>query len=445
MIGASISRWTMSYFAMAVGWLFTAEAMMVAGFGFPAADVASPDTLVLVHVVSIGWLSTAMCGALFQFVPVLAAKPLFAEKWALPALGLLTAGLISLVAGFLALGGRLPGGLWLLPAGAFLLVAGFGLIIVDLGLTAWLRPTGPTRFILVGLASLCATVTFGTAFAVALVGCSGSTCATMLDAGVPLHAIVGVGGWLTLTAMGVSYRLLSMFMLSPDLDDRTSGTTLLAGALATAVAVAGGIVAVALSSGMNVILSIAAALGLATIALYGRDVIAIFRARRRRQLELNIRMAALSFVSLGGTALLGVMLVLTGNFAAHVGAFVYLVVFGWLSGLVLAKLYKIVAFLTWLETYGPVMGRSPTPRVQDLVAEWRASKWFVTYYSAVWVGMLMLLADQPSAFRATAMAMAIGTIGIVREVVRTRRLADVADPLRLPGGAREPHLLFARN
>ena len=77
MIGASISRWTMSYFAMAVAWLFVAHAIMVAGFGFPAADLASPDTLVLVHVVSIGWLSMAMCGALFQFVPVLAAKPLF--------------------------------------------------------------------------------------------------------------------------------------------------------------------------------------------------------------------------------------------------------------------------------------------------------------------------------------------------------------------------------
>jgi hypothetical protein len=108
MIGASTSRWTMSYFAVALAWLFIALALMIAGVGYPAAELTAPDTLVLVHVVSIGWLSLAMCGALFQFVPVLVVKPLFSEKWASPALGLLTAGLVSLLAGFLALGGRLP-------------------------------------------------------------------------------------------------------------------------------------------------------------------------------------------------------------------------------------------------------------------------------------------------------------------------------------------------
>ncbi|MFH1346237.1 MAG: hypothetical protein ABIL01_34300 [Pseudomonadota bacterium] len=434
----------MSYFAMALAWLFVALALMVAGVGFPAADLESPDTLVLVHVVCIGWLSVAMCGGLLQFVPVLVVRPLYREEWALPALGLLGAGLALLIAGFLALGGRLPAWLWLLPLGASLLLAGFGLIVVDLGLTAWLRPAGPIRFVLVGLVSLCVTVAFGALFAFALAGWGGATGAAMLASGVPLHAIAGLGGWLSLTAMGVSYRLLSMFMLSPEVDDRKSGTTLMAGALAMAVTVMGGILAIWLVSGLNVVLSIAAILGLATVALYGRDVVGIFRGRMRRQLELNTRMAILSFASLAGTALLGVVLVSTGTFEAQVGAFVFLAVFGWLSGLVLAKLYKIVAFLTWLETYGPVMGRAPTPRVQDLVAEARASKWFVTYYTAVWLGTLMLLAREPSAFRAAAAAMTIGIAGIVREVVRTRRLADVACPLRLTGGASAPALLFAK-
>lgn len=435
----------MTYFATALAWLFAALALMVGGIGYPASDLTAPDTLVLVHVVSVGWLSLAMCGALFQFVPVLVAKPLFAETWTLPVLGLLTTGLILLLAGFLSLGGRLPPALWLLPFGAILLVAGFGMAVVDLGLTSWRRPTGPARFVLVGLVSLCATAAFGAMFAFALAGWARSIEGPVLARGIPLHAIAGLGGWLTLTAMGVSYRLLAMFMLSPDVDDRRSRGTLVAGALAIAVTVAGGSLAIGLASGLHAVLSIAAVLGLASAALYGRDIAGIFRNRKRRQLELNMRMATLSFASLAGTALLGIALVLVGAFAAHVGAFGFLAVFGWLSGLVLAKLYKIVAFLTWLETYGPIMGWAPTPRVQDLVAEGRATKWFVVYYVAVWAGTLTLLIGAPNTFRATAIALTVGVVGIVREIVRTRRLADVAGPLRLPSGAVAPHLLFAKN
>jgi hypothetical protein len=445
MIGAAISRWTMSYFAMALAWLFVAMVLMVAGIGYPAVDIASADTLVLVHAVGIGWLSLGMCGALFQFVPVIVGKPLFSDKFALPALGLLTAGLVSLLAGFLSLGGHLPTSLWLLPFGAILLVAGFGLVIIDLGLTALLRPSGPAQFVLVGLASLCATVAFGAVFAFALAGWAGSAGNAVLASGIPLHAIAGLGGWLTLTAMGVSYRLLSMFMLSPDVSERQSRLTLSAGALAIGVTVAGGSLAIGLASGLTIVLSIAAVFGLGCAALYGYDIACIFRTRKRRQLELNMRMANLSFASLAGTALLGIVLVSTDAFADHVGPFAFLAVFGWLSGLVLAKLYKIVAFLTWLETYGPVMGRAPTPRVQDLVAEDRATKWFVIYYVAVWAGTLMLLAGAPHGFRAAAAAMTVSIAGIVREVIRIRRLADVAVPVRLPSGAIAPHLLFARN
>jgi len=445
MIGASISKWTMTYFAMALAWLFVALGLMVAGIGYPAADIASADTLVLVHAVCIGWLSLAMCGALFQFVPVLVARPLFSENWALPAIGLLAAGLVSLLGGFLSLGGRLPPALWLLPLGAVLLTAGFGLIVVDLGLTAWSRRTGPTRFVLVGLASLAATVAFGAIFAFALAGRAGSAGDVILASGIPLHAIAGLGGWLTLTAMGVSYRLLAMFMLAPDVDERKSGITLAAGALAVVVAVAGGAAAMFLASGLQVAISLAAILGLASTALYGCDIAEIFRNRKRRQLELNTRMATLSFASLAGTALLGLALVALGTFTAHVGGFAFLAIFGWLSGLVLAKLYKIVAFLTWLETYGPVMGRAATPRVQDLVAEVRATKWFVIYYLAVWAGTAALLLGKPSAFQVTVAAMTIGVAGIVHEIIRIRRLTDVASPLRLPTGAVAPHLLFARS
>ena len=156
------------------------------------------------------WRCAARCSS---SCPSLSQSRCFRRSGPCRRLACLTAGLVSLLAGFLALGGRLPSWLWLLPLGAVLLVAGFGLVVVDLGLTAWLRPTGPARFVLVGLASLCATVAFGAVFAFALAGWAGSVGDAVLASGIPLHAIAGLGGWLTLTAMGVSYRLLSMFML----------------------------------------------------------------------------------------------------------------------------------------------------------------------------------------------------------------------------------------
>jgi hypothetical protein len=370
---------------------------------------------------------------------------LYSEAAALPVLGLLVAGLTALLLGFLALGGRLPPWLWLLPLGATLLVSGFGLLAANLILTMWhARPlSAPARFVLGGLASLGATAALGTSFAWGLAGYGGTPLNSLLQAGIPLHAIAGLGGWLTLTAMGVSYRLLAMFMLSPDVDQRRSGVTLSAGAGTLGLALAGGLIAIAMQTGLDLVLALTGVAGIATVALYGRDVVALYRNRKRRALELNTSMALYALASLAGSVLLGLALALSGSFAANVGAFVFLIAFGWLSGLVLAKLYKIVAFLTWLETYGPVMGRVPTPRVQDLVVEARAARWFVGYFVCVWVATALVLAGQTPAFRVAALGMMAATIGIVQELLRVRRLADVTTSVRLPQGARLPRLLHS--
>src|SRR6266536_3000144 len=179
------------------------------------------------------------------------------------------------------------------------------------------------------------------------------------------------------------------------------------------------------------------------VALYGRDVIRLYRARKRKALELNSRMAAVALGNLALVAVLGVALAIAGRFFDYVPAIVFLTAFGWLSGLILAKMYKIVAFLTWLECYGPVLGKMPTPRVQDLVAEGPAGYWFLAFFAAVWIATAALALGHGMLFRSAAFTMTVATSGIIAELIKTRRLTRVRAHPGKPDQIAVPHLLYS--
>jgi hypothetical protein len=258
---------------------------------------------------------------------------------------------------------------------------------------------------------------------------------------LPVHIAAGVGGWLTLTAIGVSYRLLPMFMLAPDKARATGRAALWSGIVAVLLIVVAAPLESALGGGRAATLAAGLA-GFAAIALYGVDLIYFYRNRKRRRIELNSRSALGSFAGLYLSVALTVGLTATGTFAEHVPAVLYLVAFGWLSGLGLSQLYKIVPFLTWLECYGPVMGKKPTPRVQDLVVENRDHAWFALYFTGVLAGTLALLAGAPTLFRVATAVTLVATLALVVELVLARRLFNVAVAVRLPEGTARPRLFL---
>lgn len=443
MPAVTLSRWTMSFFAVAAGFLLAAEAAMAAGFGYPSAAVGAPATLIVVHMVAIGWLSLALTGALFQFVPVLIAKPLLSDSLVLPVLALICGGLLVLLFGFFALDYPLLAEHHCLAAGGGLLVAGFLLAAFILARTLWSgRPLPlPARFAGAGLVSLIATVSLGFVFAVTLSGLVFTDWGVaLLTNAVPIHAFIGLAGWLSFTAMGVSYRLLSMFMLSPELDRKSSAFVFAAGAALLAIVVfAGCYAAIGGPFGHGTLIAGLVA-GAAVLAVYGSDVFALFRHRRRKKLELNSKAAAVALILFGISAAAMAGLLGAGRFDAVVIAAIYLFVFGWLSGLVLSQLYKIVPFLTWLESFGPILGRMPAPRVQDLVNETYGRRWFILYFAAVLAAAAALAFSAFTLFRAAMAAQLLGTAGILFETVRARRLHYAIG--KFPADLKRPRLLF---
>lgn len=417
MFGSAVSRWTALHFAVALVALAAAQALMAAGAAYPALPLLAPATLVTVHLLTIGWLTLMMLGALHQFVPVIAASSQATGWPALASLLAIVAGLAGMEAGFLALAGVIaPWATPLLPAGGTLVLAGAVLAAVPLARTLWSARPLPfaARFVLVALVFLLATLGLGVTFACVFAFPAAIQWPAMSTQGLRLHLLSGLFGWFTLTAMGVSYRLISMFTLAPEERGRLGEAVLwLSAGGAAAAWVLGAIEAsgLALPAALDVSAYAALALG---VALYLFDMTRLLRERKRRKLELNAWMAIAALVSLGVCLVAAVAAALTGRLGDAAGALGYLFVFGWLSGLGLSQLYKIVPFVTWLDRYGALLGKQPVPRVQDLVDEPRDRPWYALYFAAVAAGAVCAAFGWTPGWRIAIGAHLLATLMIAR-------------------------------
>lgn len=377
-------------FALALCNLVIALALAVFGLAWPVVAAGAPVSLAMIHLLTIGWLTMLMYGALFQFVPVITSRVLPSQALSLVTLLGLQGGLALMVGGFLLLGRGEPN--WLLPVGGLLvivamLVGAASLMVPLLGK----RPMAlSAKFVLAGLGFLLVTVLLGLSFALALALPATLLPGTMavlgplLGAGLAYHALAGFGGWFTLIAIGVSYELLPMFMLAPHGRGRLGQAVLWSAVGGLLLVVGAGLAGVVWPVDWIAAVEFAGWLVLgAALGLYLVDVVRLYRSRRRQLIELHNRAAVGAFVALGLAVLLAAGAMATDRLAELTPALVLLVLLGWLTGLGLTQLYKVVAFLAWLSSFGSQLGRGAVPRVQDLVDERRGRWCFLLYFAAI--------------------------------------------------------------
>jgi hypothetical protein len=435
-MGATLSRWTLAYFATAFTALVAAEALVVGGVAYPAAPLFAPGSLVTVHLVTIGWLSLLMLGALHQFLPVIAARPLASDRAALIALVLIGVGLLAMIAGFAALGGD-GAPVSLLPFGGTAVLAGFLCAIANFAVTLrGVRPLPlPARFVMAALGFLVATALLGIGFGAGFaLPAPPQWLGALAAQGLPLHLLAGIGGWFALTAIGVGYKLLPMFMLAEEDRGRAGAGVLWLVALGTALAWVAGLVSILTQSRWQFAVAAGEIAAVAGFALYLWDMRRLYRSRHRRQLELNSVTAAASLVVLGFALLGAVAMRLAPHGTDWAGAVMLLALVGWLSLLALGQLYKIVPFLTWLERYAPRLGRGPVPRVQDLVNEARAWPWFALFLLGALIAAAAALLVAPRLGQLGAVLLLASTLAIGRELLHARRGAPSC-----PSPAASPH------
>ena len=181
------------------------------------------------------------------------------------------------------------------------------------------------------------------------------------------HAHLGVVGFFTMLIVGVSYKLVPMFTLSEIQNQRraTASVWLLN------VGLLGSVVSILLRSPWKFAFALVIVLAL---AVYGWELAAIVRARKRVALDWGVRsfltaVAILSLLSVLAAVLAWPGLALNEFIGQLENLYGFLGLIGFVTFAIVGMLHKIVPFLVWFHTYSPHVGRAQVPVLADLYSE----------------------------------------------------------------------------
>jgi hypothetical protein len=313
----------------------------------------SPHVAGVTHLFTLGWLTTTIFGALYQLLPVALGAPI---RW--PRIGHASFWTFAPGAGLFACGVA-ESSTMLHHTGIALITVGIALAMSNIISSLHRAPRHDVTWAAIALSAtfLVSTLSLGvvllhnlhTGF---LAGARVRVLAT--------HLHVALVGWALIMMVGVSHRLLPMFLLAHGADTKWSRRAL--------VFLAVGIpaLAVGLNTRFQAVAWMAVVLLELGVACFLLQAGSFFRARVRKRLDVGMWFAATALFFLAIAAMLGPAVRALGVGAPRL-AIVY-VLLGLLGGVILFVVgffYKIVPLLAWTIRYRDRMGQQAVPTVAD--------------------------------------------------------------------------------
>lgn len=411
-IGANTGTLRLSalHFGAAIAFLLAGSAGLIviapdlAAGRFPAPRVAG-----VTHLFTLGWLSTTMFGALYQLLPVALGSPL---RWTRGG----WASLLTFVPGSaLFAAGVIVGSTPLHHAGIALLTVGILVAAFNVAATLRRAPGRDVTWWAIALAvtALASTLVLGVVLLHNLhTGFLGGARVRMLS----IHLHVALVGWALAMIVGISQRLLPMFLLAHGVDARWSRRALALLAAGLVILVTG------LAIDAGVVVWTGALLLEGGLASFLFQAALFFRARVRRKIDVGMRFAATGLAFLAVAGVLGPIALHTGIAQPRV-ATAYIVA-GLLGGIVLyviGHFYKVVPFLAWIGHYRGRMGREQVPTVAELYSARVATVQWVLMTLGALVLTAGTLLGHAHCTRVGSVLFTLGTLLFTTQIIRVAR------------------------
>ena len=362
------------YFIAAIASFVILNFLLLISYSIIGGHHFQPRILAITHVATLGWISMIIFGALFQLVPVVLEVKLFSEKLAEIQFWIYLFGVIGLVYCFWIFE---TGTLYILSA----IVLNLAMFIFAFNIVATLKKVKKWNltglYLAAAIFHLVVTAVAGLLLAINL-----AHPYIKLDhlQYLDLHAHVAFIGWVSMVVMGVTYKLIPMFTLS-------HGFSLTNGKWAFWLINIGllGISTVMHYKDTTLFFYIFSAMITAGIIFFLLQVHIIFKKRIRKKFDTGIRFSFIAYLMLGLTTVLGTVMAFgnTGRIINLTLVYGYLIIFGYLSMLIVGQMYKIVPFLVWYHKYSSKVGLEKVPMLKEMFNENYAEYGFYIMITAV--------------------------------------------------------------
>jgi hypothetical protein len=370
----------------------------------------SPRVAGVTHLFTLGWLTTTIFGALYQLLPVALGAPIRSERLGhvsgatfVPGVALFATGIAT-------------GSLALHHAGIALVATGIVLLVANVALSLRRASVRDVTWaaVAIAIAFLASTLVLGV---VLLHNIHTGFLAEHRLRVLAIHLHVALVGWGLTMLVGMSHRLLPMFLLAHGADTRWTRRSLL---LLTPGVV---LLAAGLARQQRLGAWVGLALLEAGVICFLVQARCFYRARRRPALDVGLRFAAVALGFLAVSAALGPALLALGGIRHPRLATAYVLV-GLLGGVLLfvvGHFYKIVPFLAWIARFGRRVGRERVPTVAELYSARVAHAQLLIMTAAV-AGLAAGVAlGSPLVARASALLFCAGVALFVSQIVRMVR------------------------
>ncbi|MBK7381644.1 MAG: hypothetical protein IPJ03_22150 [Ignavibacteriales bacterium] len=118
----------------------------------------------------------------------------------------------------------------------------------------------------------------------------------------------------------------------------------------------------------------------------------IFKNRIRKKFDIGIRFSSVAYLMFGLTTLLGTFIAFVDyeNIINITLVYGYMIIFGFISMLIVGQMYKIVPFLVWYHKYSSKVGIEKVPMLKDMFNEKSAQVGFYLMITAIFGSLYSL-------------------------------------------------------